>query len=100
MILNVRTSNAAGMLPGKASSEGIILQAFPAVLKDGSRLRPKGLVFGLHAPEYVQKILGDVARVGLQSGEAVTQDGVVFGLRSACHSPDRSGVPFTRSGGA
>src|SRR5438105_12757728 len=65
---------------GKTLSVRILQRVLLAVLKYRSRLRSKRFLFGLHAPKYVQYILGDVVRIDLQSGELFAEDTVVFSL--------------------
>src|SRR5204863_8138255 len=65
-----------------------LLRVLFPVLHDRSGLRPKRLVFGFHAPKYVQKILGDVVRVRLQISEPLAENTVVFARGTPFRLPD------------
>ena len=72
---------------------GIFQRVLQPVLDECGCLRPKRLLFGLHAPKDVQHIWGDVVRVGLYIGEP-GDDTVVFARGTPFRLPQSGDIRF------
>src|SRR5262249_28021731 len=77
-----------GYAAGKALCEGTLLRVLPAMVHHRNGFGTKRLLFGLHAPKYVQKIRRDVVRVRLQIGPPPAHNTVVFARGTPLGLPD------------
>ncbi len=64
--------------------------------------RPQRHFFRLKARKYVDNVLGEILRIDLKPGKSSPNKVAISrsGVRAACQTPERSGLPWSRVTGA